>query len=227
MEEGCTFYFIRHGQTYFNHYKRMQGWSNTPLTPQGREDVRSSGRGLADVEFDAAYTSDLSRTTETATIILEENKKGKELTLKAMPEFREVFFGSFEGSDIEETWGKVNEVLGYASVPEMWAQTSIPEQMNAFKKADPYHDAEDFLTFWLRVEQGLIKLIYKHRDTGDKVMIVAHGNTIRYLLNNLVPELETPQPLLNASVSVVKYYNGRYHLKMYNEVSHFKELENE
>lgn len=72
----------------------------------------------------------------------------------------------------------------------------------------------------------MIKLIDKHRDTGDKVMIVAHGNTIRYLLNNLVPELENPQPLLNASVSVVKYYNGRYHLEAYNEVGHFKNLEN-
>ncbi|WP_029277705.1 histidine phosphatase family protein, partial [Carnobacterium jeotgali] len=71
-----------------------------------------------------------------------------------------------------------------------------------------------------------LKLINKHRDTGDKVMIVAHGNTIRYLLNNLVPELENPQPLLNASVSAVKYYNGKYHLEVYNEVGHFKDSEN-
>lgn len=43
MGEGCTFYFIRHGQTYFNHYRKMQGWSNTPLTPKGREDFYDQG----------------------------------------------------------------------------------------------------------------------------------------------------------------------------------------
>ena len=28
-------YFVRHGQTYLNKYKNMQGWSDTPLTPEG------------------------------------------------------------------------------------------------------------------------------------------------------------------------------------------------
>lgn len=223
MSKGCTFYFVRHGQTYFNHYQRMQGWCNTPLTEKGREDVRRSGRGLADTEFDAVYTSDLSRTIETASIILEENHHSEKLKMDAMPEFREVFFGSFEGLPIDETWQNVNSVMGYPSVAELWAESTIPDQMNAFKKADPYHDAEDFLTFWLRIEKGLLKLIERHRDTGDKVLVVAHGNTIRYMLNGLVPELKEPQALLNASVSVVRYRNGHYELDRYNEVSHFKD----
>lgn len=91
MNKGCTFYFVRHGQTYFNHYRKIQGWSNTPLTEEGTEDVYRSARGLADVKFDAVYTSDLSRTVQTASIILEENKYADELTIEMMPEFREVF----------------------------------------------------------------------------------------------------------------------------------------
>ena len=225
MSKGCTFYFVRHGQTYFNHYRKIQGWSNTPLTEEGAVDVRRSGRGLADVEFDAVYTSDLSRTVQTASIILEENKHAENLKIEMMPEFREVFFGFFEGENVDEAWKIINQELKYDSVPEMFAQASIPERMNATKKADPHHDAEDFLTFWTRIEEGLMKLISKHRDTGDKVLVVAHGNTIRYLLNNLVAELENPQPLLNASVSIASYHNGAYHLEKYNEVKHFKDLE--
>src|SRR5690606_22589890 len=148
MNKGCTFYFVRHGQTYFNHYRKIQGWSNTPLTEEGAEDVYRSARGLADVKFDAVYTSDLSRTVQTASIILEENKHADELTIEMMPEFREVFFGSFEGEDVDKAWAAINKELKYPSVAEMYAQSSIPERMNATKKADPHNDAEDFLTFW-------------------------------------------------------------------------------
>lgn len=224
-EKGATFYFVRHGETYLNHYRKIQGWSNTPLTPEGEEDVRRSGRGLSDVKFDAVYTSDLSRTVQTANIILEENKQAEGLVLEMMPEFREVFFGSFEGEHVDAAWETINKEMKYDSIPEMFAQSSIPERMNATKAADPYHHAEDFMTFWTRIEQGLLKLINKHRDSGEKILVVAHGNTIRYLLNNLVPELINPQPLLNASVSVTTYKKGAYHLEMYNKVDHFKDEE--
>lgn len=195
------------------------------MTEEGAEDVYRSARGLSDVKFDAVYTSDLSRTVQTASIILEENKHADELTIEMMPEFREVFFGSFEGEDVDKAWAAINKELKYPSVAEMYAQSSIPERMNATKKADPHNDAEDFLTFWTRIEEGLMKLISKHRDTGEKILVVAHGNTIRYLLNNLVAELENPQPLLNASVSVATYRDGAYHLEKYNEVRHFKDIE--
>ena len=88
---------MRHGETYLNKYNRMQGWSDTPLTPRGRRDVMRSGAGLGDVKFDAVYCSDLRRTFETAQIILKENQHADYLKVVAMPEFREIFFGSFEG----------------------------------------------------------------------------------------------------------------------------------
>ncbi|WP_034551127.1 histidine phosphatase family protein [Carnobacterium funditum] len=225
MSKGCTFYFVRHGETYLNLYRRMQGWSNIQLTEKGRDDVRRSGKGLADVKFDAVYTSDLNRTIETAGIILEENKEADDLTIHAMPELREVFFGSFEALGVDEVWASINEVMGYPTVGDLWSRATVPERMNATKKADPYHHAENYLEFWTRIEKGLIELIKTHRDTGDTVLVVAHGNTIRYMLSGLVPELIDPQPLLNASVSKVSYYDGLYHLKSYNQIDHFKSLE--
>lgn len=89
MTKGVTFYFVRHGETYLNRLGRFQGWADAPLTPEGLEIVHQSGRGLADVKFDAVYTSDLGRTIKTAQILLEENHHSQDLTITPMPEFRE------------------------------------------------------------------------------------------------------------------------------------------
>lgn len=223
--KGVTIYFVRHGETYLNHYGRMQGWSNAPLTPHGIEDVRRCGRGLFDVTFDAVYTSDLTRTQDTAKLILEENGQVDEMAMIQMPEFREVFFGSFEGEFGAVVYQTIAEHLGYESTKELFRHTTLPERMNAFREADSYNHAEDFMMFWSRVEKGLLKLIDKHRDTGDTILLVAHGGTIRYILENLVLELKDPKPLLNASVSVAHYYDGHYHLDRYGDVSHFKDEE--
>ena len=37
-------YMIRHGQTYFNKYRRMQGWCDSPLTAVGEQDARNAGK---------------------------------------------------------------------------------------------------------------------------------------------------------------------------------------
>lgn len=120
---------------------------------------------------------------------------------------------------------KVAEQMGYASSRDMFLNTEIPDRMNAFRETDPYHDAENFMMFWNRVEQGLIKLIDKHRDTGETILLVAHGGTIRYILQNLIPDLTDTKALLNASVSVAAYHDGKYHLDRYNDVSHFRDEE--
>lgn len=223
--KGVTIYFVRHGETYLNYYGRMQGWSNAPLTDHGKEDVRRCGRGLADEKFNAVYTSDLSRTQETASIILEENGQIETINMIQMPEFREVFFGSMEGMYGSEAYDKVREYLGYETKKEMFKNTDVPERMDAFRAIDPEKHAEDFMMFWSRVEKGLLKLIDRHRDTGEKILLVAHGGTIRYILQNLIPDLDDPKALLNASVSVAKYQDGLFHLERYNDVSHFTDAE--
>ena len=51
---------------------------------------------------------------------------------------------------------------------------------------DPDHIGENFMEFWTRVEQGLIKVIDKHRDTNQHILIVSHGMTIRNILHELI-----------------------------------------
>ena len=53
-----TFYVVRHGQTLFNVMGKVQGWCDTPLTDEGVRAAQSLGRGLAEVDFSAAYSND-------------------------------------------------------------------------------------------------------------------------------------------------------------------------
>ena len=41
--KGITVYLVRHGQTWFNHFNKMQGWSDSPLTENGIKDGTNTG----------------------------------------------------------------------------------------------------------------------------------------------------------------------------------------
>lgn len=221
MSKGVTFYFVRHGETFFNFYGRMQGWSNALLTEEGIENVRRSGRGLADIAFDAVYTSDLQRTVDTAEIILSENKKTNGVKTESMYEFREVHFGSFEGLAAKDVWPRVvNEVNIKYGLPE-GNSAEIYDILNMMKELDPYHHAENYTEFWNRVESGLLKLLHRHAATDQEILVVCHGMTIRNLLHAIVADFDETEPLENASVSKVKYQNGQFQLLSYNQTDHF------
>lgn len=221
MPEKLALYFVRHGQTYLNKNLRMQGWADTPLTPEGAKKVRESGRGLSDTEFVAAYSSDLHRTISTAEILLHENKHAFGLQLEPRKEFRETFFGSFEGEKSDVAWNEIARANGYASQEDFMAHEDVRGMMNATKKADPTGDAEDFMTFWTRVEQGFLHVINRHRDTGGNILIVAHGNTIRNIVHELEPSITESFVLDNASVTVLVYEKGLFKVERLNDISHF------
>lgn len=61
-------YFLRHGQTQFNVYGRLQGWSNSQLTEQGILVAKEAGKEFANINFEAVYSSDLGRAVETCQI---------------------------------------------------------------------------------------------------------------------------------------------------------------
>ena len=67
-------HLVRHGQTYFNRYNRLQGWSNSPLTESGVADAVKAGERLKGLTFAAAYCSDTTRAQQTAEKILDINE---------------------------------------------------------------------------------------------------------------------------------------------------------
>lgn len=219
--DGVTFYFMRHAETLLNRLNRVQGWANAPLTDKGIADTHRSGKGLANITFDAVYTSDLARTIDTANIILKENHQNKQLQITPMPEFREVHFGFYEGLDANQLWRDViahmKTVYGVTDNYHNQAELFL----NVVKELDPYKYAEDYKTFWARVENGLLQLLNTHAGTNKNVLIVSHGLTIQHLLHGLVADFNQTDRLDNASVSIVRYDNGQFKLLKYNDTSHF------
>ena len=218
-DKGITLYFMRHGETVFNRYNKIQGWADTPLTKEGRLDAIRSGLGMRDIPFHAVYTSDLRRTIETAQLVLRDHPLRDQLSLQMMPEFREVCFGSLEGQNATEVWTNL-----YKTLQRTFDQNdgrNVIEEMNQIKAMDPDHIGENFMEFWTRVEQGLIKVIDKHRDTNQHILIVSHGMTIRNILHELIPDFKLSDMIDNSSLNIVEYSNGQYHLKALNQTSHF------
>ena len=70
MKEKLKLYIVRHGQTEWNVQEKFQGQLNSPLTEEGKVKIRKTATELADIEFEAVYTSKLGRTVGTAEIIL-------------------------------------------------------------------------------------------------------------------------------------------------------------
>lgn len=227
MAKGVTFYFVRHGETYLNLMERVQGWANAPLTDRGEVDVHRSGQGLADVEFDAVYTSDLMRTIDTAEIILSENHYADKLTIVPMKAFREVHFGYFEGLPASVLWDQISESVTEKNDQPVGDRGKIHFFMNTTKALDPYGHAENYHEFWTRVEVGILELLERHSDTDTNILIVCHGMTIRNILDGLVADFKEKEPLKNASVSIIKYIDGQFQLLAYNQVDHFTEIADE
>lgn len=90
---------VRHGQTDWNLERRMQGTSDVPLNPLGREQARAAGIELAGEPWDAVVSSPLIRARETAAIIAEQIG----LSLGgSYHELIEQHFGDAEGMKVTE-----------------------------------------------------------------------------------------------------------------------------
>lgn len=183
---AINLYIVRHGETYFNFLHRFQGWSDAPLTPKGIQHGLDAGTRLANIHFDGAYSSDLTRAVHTARYILKNNQANSGIEPTELPDFREQFFGSFEGVDSEvvtTTLGayKPNSLNTYS---DFITEFGMAEAMDTIYLADPFKFAEDDEQWWTRVSHGFDDIRARHHD-GDNVLIVSHGTTIRGIADKL------------------------------------------
>ncbi|MCP8967740.1 histidine phosphatase family protein [Ectobacillus ponti] len=213
MENKISLYLVRHGETYLNRYKRMQGWADSPLTEEGKMVAAETGSRLGDLAFDRVYTSDSGRTVETAEIILRQNQH-EVPTITRMKAFRETFFGSFEGEYSEVAWGKVAQDKGYPDFHTLIRSCTPQEVVDAMKQSDPLQHAEGYEEMWARIETGLQEVI---AAGGGNVLIVTHGNVIRTLLKQFSEEFDPTVDIKNASVSRLEHCNQAFRVVSYNQ----------
>lgn len=220
MEKVINIYLVRHGQTYANKFFRFQGWADLPLTEKGLADAKHAGERLANLGFDKAYSSDLKRANDTAKIVLSEHKHLKNMPIKQMAEFREIFFGVFDGLNIGECMQFVNastEKQCYQDFSAMVQDIGIKKAQNALADADQYKLAEHYEDVWARLQKGLEK-IYAENEDGATVLLVIHGAIIQCIVDHFAgAELASAAPL-NGSVTKLKLSKDEGIVELYNDV---------
>jgi probable phosphoglycerate mutase len=175
-------FLVRHGQTYFNIYNKLQGWSNSPLTAKGKEDAKKAGEKLKEIHFDGAFCSDTTRAMETMQTILDMNVAGSVKQAVTAPYFREEFYGSYEGSNMDIAWYNAGAPHGFKNFHDIVTKYSIGQAKDWLKDADPFHDAENNEEYWQRMDKGLALIRNADLPDNANVLWVSHGNTLLSLV---------------------------------------------
>ncbi|NUU79551.1 histidine phosphatase family protein [Paenibacillus xylanilyticus] len=227
-------YFARHGKTMLNTVDRSQGWIDAPLTPAGVEVAEALGKGLSDVEFNKAYSSDSGRAIETAELILANNGQD-DLEVTKDKRLREYNFGTYEGMLNEEMMAAVAEKKGLSVeeymkfMQENGFYKSIKEFADILSELDKANveegvnwPAEDSKTIETRLQESLNDIVEEAKeDGGGNILVVSHGMSIVTLLGDLDENIEVPASgLSNASISKVTYKEGKYTVDSVNDLSY-------
>src|SRR5512147_38562 len=223
---------VRHGQSTWNLENRFTGWTDVSLTEQGKTEAHEAGRLLREggYVFDVAFTSVLRRAIQTLWTVLQE------MNLEWIPvtnacQLNEGHYGSLQVLNKSEMAGKFGEAqvkIGRRSydVPPTALELTderhpkfdpryaslTPEQLPATESLKITLDR--VLPYWHSTLAPAIK-------SGKRVVIAAHGNSIRAMVKYLdnisdadITELNIPTGLplvyeLDENLKPIKsYYLG-------------------
>ena len=165
---------VRHGETMQHAEKMFIGQYDVPLNEKGHMQIVQSAEQLA-ADFACPrviYASDLSRTMESAEIILRtfrEKNNGKYPEIVKEPGFREINLGKWDGQPVSRI---------KAEFPEEYMRRG--EDMFIFKTGNK---SENFYDMQYRAVKTLRKIL--ENDDSKQIIIVAHSGVIRALQNNL------------------------------------------
>jgi 2,3-bisphosphoglycerate-dependent phosphoglycerate mutase len=175
---------LRHGQSQWNLENRFTGWVDVALTDAGREEARVAAERLASrgIRFDVAYTSVLSRATETLDIAL--RVLGQEdLPIHNDQALNERMYGDLQGLNKAETAAKFGEEQVH-----VWRRSYDVPPPNGESLKDTQERALPY--FRSRIEPDL--------RAGKNVLVVAHGNSLRAIIMEL--EYLTPEQILQVEL---------------------------
>lgn len=213
-----TAYFVRHGQTMLNHYNKVQGWIDSPLTDRGIADAKRAGEQLKAINFTAAYSSDSGRAIETARHILKANPNNLNIISYQYPEFREQCHGYFEGNDLNQMWQFVGAQVKLTSESDVLGTYGLEKARDLIHQADLYGEAESNNMFWDRLSRGFDKL-RENAEDGDTVLVVSHGMTIRSIVDRYAPELDEGIATINGSLTKLTITDDNIHVEFFNRIS--------
>lgn len=220
---------IRHGESEWNKENRFTGWTDVDLSEKGLDEAKTAGKILKSnkYEFDISYTSVLKRAIKTLSTVLEE------LDLLWIPVYKswklnERHYGALQGLNKAETAKKygdeqVHKWRRYVDVRPPALEKSDErypgnEQKYSELKEDEIPTTENLDDTQKRVLEYWNEVIVPQIKNGKKIIIAAHGNTLRALVRYLdnipgngIADLNIPTgvPLvyeLDENISPLRHY---------------------
>ena len=187
---------VRHGQSMWNLENRFTGWTDVELSEQGIEEAKEAGKVLKEkgFKFDVAYTSVLKRANDTLEYILKEMNE-QNIPVKKSWRLNERHYGALQGLNKKETADKYGEEQVH-----LWRRSNEvrPPELKEDDPRYPGNDPKykDLSKDELPKTENLIDTInrvlpYWNSDIlpdikdGKRVIIVAHGNSLRALIKYL------------------------------------------
>jgi len=192
----------RHGQTDFNASLRFQGQLDEPLSELGRQQAQLLAGRLAEESVDVAYTSDLCRAHETATVAL----AGRPIPLHVDPRLREIAFGRWEG-------------MTFAEIKDKYPDDVAARDRDRVHYAMP--GGESLAQLGQRVRSFMEDVLPRHE--GQSMLFVAHGGTVNAVISTLLDIPLTSWWRLrnhNANVSVLRFTVDGPRLASFNDTCH-------
>lgn len=221
---------LRHGESQWNLENRFTGWVDVDLSPKGVEEARQAGRALNQegFVFDVAFTSVLKRAIRTLWLVLDEMDQ-MWLPIHNSWRLNERHYGALQGLNKSEMSAKYGEEQvhiwrrSYDVQPPALERTSpmFPVNDQRYKNMDPKDlprteclkdTVVRFLPYWHEVVAPTIR-------SGKRVLIAAHGNSLRALVKYLdniaddaITELNIPtgMPLVYELDDNLKALRSRY-----------------
>ena len=162
---------VRHGQSEWNAKNLFTGWKDPGLTNQGVSEAKNAGKLILEqnIEFDAMYTSMLSRAQKTGDIILG-ILNHKEIPIIKNEALNERHYGSLAGLNKDDARKK-------------WGQEQVHIWRRSFDIPPP--DGESLKDTADRVLPYFETEIMPKVISGSSILIAAHGNSLRALIMKL------------------------------------------
>jgi 2,3-bisphosphoglycerate-dependent phosphoglycerate mutase len=221
MSDLSTLVLLRHGQSTWNKENLFTGWTDVPLTEKGIEEARSAGRLMSEagLRFDVVHTSVLVRAIETANVALDEMGLSW-LPVRRNWRLNERHYGDLQGFNKKQMSAKVG-----SEQVQIWRRSYDipPPALDPSDERFPLHDpryawmppeivpatecladvVDRMLPYWYD------SVVPDIRD-AKRVIIVAHGNSLRALVKHLdgIPDDEITGLNIPTGVPLVYQLDG-------------------
>lgn len=183
---------VRHGQSDWNLKNLFTGWRDVDLTEKGVAEAREAGRKLKaqGIKFDVAFTSVLKRAQRTLDLML------TELGQTAIPVFKDQALNERDYGDLVG--------LNKDDARKKWGEEQVHLWRRSYDVAPP--GGESLRDTAARVLPYYIREILPRVLRGDRVLVSAHGNSLRALV--MVLDQHTPETIteLNLDTGVPMIY---------------------